>query len=387
MKQVVFLAWKDIEHPHAGGAERVHQELSRHLAADGFAVTHLVPGFPGAAPMEERDGIRILRHGTGMVSFPGLRRVLRDRKDLADAFLVDVFNCLGSRACLDRPGRSCLFLHHVQGRMWFHQTRFPGLSRGVGPLLSVPGWCAERIALRRLARTFRGPVITVSPSTRRDLLGVGFGTGQVQVLPMASRPPSPGLPPPGEGKAERFTVLTVGTRKSKRPIHVARAFAALAARIPDVHLVVAGRGTEDEAMRTFLRRQGLLEQVTFHGPIREAGLDRLYVAAHAVCLASAKEGWGLVVLEANACATPVVAYDVSGLRDSVTPEAGILTRESPEAMAQALLRLNEEWRDRPDAYAARCRAAATYASQFSFDRTYAAFRAACPALGTGDGPS
>jgi glycosyltransferase involved in cell wall biosynthesis len=41
---------------------------------------------------------------------------------------------------------------------------------------------------------------------------------------------------------------------------------------------------------------------------------------------SSKEGWGLTVLEGNACGTPVIATDVPGLRDAVKDgETGILT--------------------------------------------------------------
>jgi glycosyltransferase involved in cell wall biosynthesis len=47
--------------------------------------------------------------------------------------------------------------------------------------------------------------------------------------------------------------------------------------------------------------------------------------SHALVLPSVREGWGLVVTEANSLGTPCVGYDVSGLRDSVKDgETGLL---------------------------------------------------------------
>lgn len=380
MNTVVFIAWKDPHHPHAGGAEQMQHEISLRLVRDGFRVTHLVPGFPGAEPETEIEGVRVLRVGTGMHAFLHLRREFRKRFAAKRPFLVDVFNCIGSHTCLDQPERACLMFYHVQGRMWFHQTRFPGLPPGIGPFLSVPGWCAERLSLRRLARDFPGPVLTISASTHADLVRCGFEDDRIRRIPIGTPPPAAVPSELGENKESEFTVLLMGTRKSKRPLHTARAFAELAAQRPGVRFWIAGRGTEEPALRRFLEKQGLLAATTFHGPVTDAERDRLYQSAHVVALTSAKEGWGLVVNEANACGTPAVAYDVPGLRDSVVPEAGLRVPESPAALAQALLTLRDEVMQRPDAYVQRCRTAAEHAARFSYDETYRCFREACPTV-------
>jgi glycosyltransferase involved in cell wall biosynthesis len=78
--------------------------------------------------------------------------------------------------------------------------------------------------------------------------------------------------------------------------------------------------------------------VTFTGfvPLEQKLLE-LRTAAVAA-LPSEKEGWGLTVIEANACGTPVVASDSDGLRDSVkNGETGLLVPHgNPEALADAL---------------------------------------------------
>ena len=59
--------------------------------------------------------------------------------------------------------------------------------------------------------------------------------------------------------------------------------------------------------------------------------------AHCLLVPSVREGWGLVVVEANAVGTPAVGYDIRGIRDSIRPgETGVLvTAGDPEALGQA----------------------------------------------------
>ena len=62
--------------------------------------------------------------------------------------------------------------------------------------------------------------------------------------------------------------------------------------------------------------------------------------AHLLVATSIREGWGLVVTEANSVGTPAVTYDVHGLRDSVrNGETGLLTDATPEALAATVIEL------------------------------------------------
>jgi glycosyltransferase involved in cell wall biosynthesis len=82
-------------------------------------------------------------------------------------------------------------------------------------------------------------------------------------------------------------------------------------------------------------------------------------------MASVREGWGLVVTEANACGTPTVAYDVPGLRDAVRHErTGLLVGPSPQHLAAGMIRL---WKD-PALYARLAADAFGWSRSFSFDR-------------------
>ena len=52
---ILWMTWKDIEHPQAGGAEFINEEIARRLASDGHEVILFVAGFPGGVFEENRS--------------------------------------------------------------------------------------------------------------------------------------------------------------------------------------------------------------------------------------------------------------------------------------------------------------------------------------------
>jgi len=77
-----------------------------------------------------------------------------------------------------------------------------------------------------------------------------------------------------------------------------------------------------------------VDGVTFFGYVDSERKRELMSRAHAILVPGIREGWGLVVTEANAMGTPAVGYDVHGLRDSIRDgETGILCETKPEMMA------------------------------------------------------
>jgi glycosyltransferase involved in cell wall biosynthesis len=87
-------------------------------------------------------------------------------------------------------------------------------------------------------------------------------------------------------------------------------------------------------------------------------------------MASVREGWALVVTEANALGTPAVVYDRPGLRDSTIHErTGLVTDPTATALGNAIARALRE----PDLYdRLRC-GAIEWASTFTWDRASRAF--------------
>jgi glycosyltransferase involved in cell wall biosynthesis len=86
---------------------------------------------------------------------------------------------------------------------------------------------------------------------------------------------------------------------------------------PDISFSIAGSGPAEADLRSLAYELGVADRVQFLGYVSEEEKVSLLQQAHLVVNPSLKEGWGLTVLEANACGTPVVGADVPGLRDSI----------------------------------------------------------------------
>jgi len=118
----------------------------------------------------------------------------------------------------------------------------------------------------------------------------------------------------------------------------------------DLCLIVVGQGGEEgnceDELRALATELGIAGEVVWAGAVLNTDLHTWYSAADVFCLASEKEGWPNVILEAIACATPVVAHRTWGVPEIITaPDLGILvdTRE-PGPFAQAIgLALQQTW--------------------------------------------
>lgn len=207
-------------------------------------------------------------------------------------------------------------------------------------------------------------LIAVSEALKRALVDLGAVPDRVEVLrngvdlsifvPTDRRAARSGL------ALTRPTLLSVGhliERKGHdRVIEAMR-------QLPDFDLVIVGEGPEREPLGHLARRIGVADQVRFLGSRPHAKLPVIYGAADALVLASSREGWANVLLEAMACGTPVVASNIWGNPEVVkTPASGVLMEQNtPEGIAHAVRTL---FANLPTRAATRA-----YAEGFSWDDT------------------
>lgn len=162
-------------------------------------------------------------------------------------------------------------------------------------------------------------------------------------------------------------ILAVGNLQPRKNLAgLVRAFRRVRERTPDVRLVIAGQAQgRTSPLFELVRSLDLSDRVVFPGYVPREDLPGLYSAARLFVYPSTYEGFGLPILEAMACGTPVVAVDTASIPE-VAGDAALLTK-TPGAgdLATAILRVLE------DATLARelARRGLRRAERFSWERT------------------
>jgi glycosyltransferase involved in cell wall biosynthesis len=208
-------------------------------------------------------------------------------------------------------------------------------------------------------------MITVAAALKEYLLQLGAGDEQVRVLrngvdlqlfrPVQDR----------ETLRKRLgvagnTLISVGHLIERKGHHlVIQAMRDL----PDWQLLLVGDGPEEKALRAQVQNLQLQARVSFVGRVDQERLRDYYAASDVLVLASSREGWANVLLEAMACGTPVVASPVDGTPEVVAqPAAGVLMADRSAASVVAGVRTLET--AMPQRVATRA-----YAEQFDWDAT------------------
>ena len=314
--RILLVNWQDRENPQAGGAEIHMHEIFGRLAGAGHEVTLLCGGWPGCPPHARLDGIEIHRVGTRH-TFPLLAhryfdRVFGDVAPSLDVVVEDV-----NKIPLYTPRwrgirRVVALVPHLFGGTVFQELPAP---------LAAAVWLSER----PLGRIYRNvPFEAISESTADDLARRGIPRQNIEVI-------YPGIDttrytPQPASRSTRPAFAYLGRLKKYKGVHyVIRAFAAMQNR--EATLEIAGAGDYRPNLEALARSLDLGDRVRFLGRISEDEKLALLRRAWALVFASPKEGWGITNLEAAACATPVVASNSPGIRESVRDgETGYLVR-------------------------------------------------------------
>ena len=168
-------------------------------------------------------------------------------------------------------------------------------------------------------------------------------------------------------------ILTLGRcDPQKSTLDIMRAFELAKEKIPLARLVVAGLcdGPYGDKVRGVREVSRYKKDITITGPVSQEKKIDLMREAAVVCMASVKEGWGLVITEANSQGTPAVVYDVDGLRDSVkNRETGLMCEANPGSMAQNIIKLLG---DRGE-YEQLRKAGWEWSKEMTFERSYKDF--------------
>ena len=203
---------------------------------------------------------------------------------------------------------------------------------------------AEKLALRGAEK-----ILCVSEYTRQALLQYcPLPDGRTVVLPNGLDPAFP-IAASTAGRAGAPTILVVSrlalSERYKGIDHMIEALPAIRAALPDVQLRIVGRGDDLPRLEALRDRLGLGGAVAFLGYLGDAPLRAELRACSLFALPSAKEGFGLVFLEAMANGRPCLGARAGGIPEVITEDSGVLVNygDIPGIAAASLAALRRTW--------------------------------------------
>ncbi|VAX05407.1 group 1 glycosyl transferase [hydrothermal vent metagenome] len=186
-------------------------------------------------------------------------------------------------------------------------------------------------------------LVTVCQALKDVLLGMGGAEEKVTVL--RNGVDLKKFIPPEDRAALRKdfglggkTLLSVGNLVELKGHHL---IIEALNELPDFELIIVGNGEEHENLERQIESSGYKNRIKMIGVVEHSKLKDYYGAADALVLASSREGWANVLLEAMACGCPVLATNAGGSSEIVAEHAaGVLVQSrSVEGIVQGLKKL------------------------------------------------
>jgi glycosyltransferase involved in cell wall biosynthesis len=322
--RILWLNWRDITSPAAGGAELYTHQVALRLAREGHEVTLFTSQYPGSPKLDNRDGVEIIRRGTASTVYLEAPMFFHAQSRGGNRYdiIVDAINTVPFFSPLYARGAAIVaLLYQLTGEIFLKE-----FARPVGGLLyalerrSYIPWYMKRV----------DNVVTLANSNKAELLEVcpGLNHERISVIP-------PGADhddfKPGDKSDEPLLLFMNRLVKYKQPDHMITGMKEICKHVPNAKLILVGTlrtGRYVTYLRHLVKVLGLEDRVSFllSNPFA-GGKVSLLQRAWVHVLPSMKEGFGLSILEAAACGTPTVGYDVPGIRDAVIQgKTGVLVQ-------------------------------------------------------------
>ena len=186
-------------------------------------------------------------------------------------------------------------------------------------------------------------ITVLSNALFREVVKIGISQDKVKIIPNGVD-----IHQFFPKESRENTILYVGSLIERKGVkYLIEAFSMLADKYPEYSLTIVGSGQEFENLQQIARNKGLLSRVVFTGAISPNEVKDRMQHAKVFTLPSLEEGLVVVLLEALACGTPVVASSVGGIKDIVSPDVGLLVSPaSPEELMSGidwLLKNRSSW--------------------------------------------
>jgi len=327
--KILIFNWRDPKHPDAGGAEKATYEISRRWALRGCEVNWICGGFPSGQKSESTDGITITRLGRkySVYSLSALDYLLKFRNSYD--VVIDEINTIPFFTVLFVKKPKIAFIHQLAANVLFEEL----------PWVQAKFWSLME---PRVLRMYRNVPIVTSESTKDDLVKIiGMPEDNIHVINYGV---DQEVYKPGIEKSSTPHIVYLGRIRRFKGIHfLIQAMKHVVEAIPSARASIVGKGspTYEYELRKLTEDLGLSRNIDFYDLGFKDSLQmkvELLQKAWILVFPSVREGFGLTVVEANACGTPAVTTNVPGLRNTVKDhETGILVPpKDADALAEAI---------------------------------------------------
>jgi len=359
--RLLWLNWRDIRHPWAGGAEIHLDEIAKRLVRAGYDITVLSSHFKTLQSQERINGYEVIRVGDHekypLAAWRSLSHLIRD----FDVVIEDINKVPIYAPLLVGPAKKALaIVHHLNRRVYFEEL-YSLLEASIAYIL-------ETMMPYVYTSLLGVPIIAASESTRKELLELKADPSKVTVIynGIDSDKYRAETNDPWRQKTAEPTIVHLGRlKKYKQPHHSLLAFSSVLRHFPNARLVIVGEGEMLEPLKQMVSLYKI-PNVQFTGRVSEEKKIELLRRSWINLQTSQKEGWGLGVIEAASCGTPSVAYDVPGLRDSVRDNiCGLIVPPKIKQLSSAVLSLLKNQEN----LRSMSKTAMDYAMSFSWDKS------------------
>lgn len=357
--KIIWLTWKDRYHPHAGGAETVSGEIMDRLVRDGHKVRVITAKYPGASTKETINGAKIFRVGNRYTVYLKAKKLFQKKFNGWADIVIDEMNTIPFGSGFYNKTKNILLCYQLAREVWLYQMIFP---------LSIAGYLFEPLLLRVLSKKYE-LTMTESESTKKDIQKYGFKNIHTFRIGMALKPLQS-----LDNKKTNDTILSLGAiRPMKRTLHAIKAFEFARDNNKHLKMIIAGDASGPYAKKVInhVHNSRHSKAIVIEGRVSSEKRLELMRSANLILVTSVKEGWGLIVTEANSQGTPAISYDVDGLRDSIrNNETGLLSPNADyKAMGEQIINLLSD-NNRYESFRLK---AWQWSKEFTFENSYKDF--------------
>jgi len=214
------------------------------------------------------------------------------------------------------------------------------------PLISHGTWLYSVRSMRQADR-----IVTVSTMTAKDTTQIlGIAPDRIAVVPNAVEAIFQPLPEieaqtvrqSQEMSPDTLCLLNVGANHPRKNVSILLEVIRIL-RQKDLPIQLWKVGADFTAeQKQFIQTHQLVTSVRYLGTPDKSGLVRIYNAADLLVAPSLHEGFGMTILEAMACGTPVITSNVSAMPEVAGEAAVLVDPRDAEAIAQAVVQLHKD---------------------------------------------